>query len=89
MIPIRAKHLRKQRCPFCGLTMYFDDGAKTAYQVALLTERRDLIQPHPAARPWREDKQSHVQPDPPPIHPLDPKQAEAVFMSTVTLLGLQ
>ena len=62
---------------------------KYADQVALLTERRDLIHPHPAARPWREDKQSHVQPEAGPIHPLDPKQAEAVFMSTVTMLGLQ
>jgi hypothetical protein len=61
---------------------------KYADQVALLTERRDLIHPHHAARPWREDKGSYVQPDPSPIHPLDPKQAEAVFMSTVTLLGL-
>jgi hypothetical protein len=62
---------------------------KYADEVALLTERRDFICAHPAARPWREDSSKHpVQPDPVRMFGLEPKQAERSFMAMADGLGL-
>jgi len=61
---------------------------KYADEIAFLTERRDLIHPHHAARPWKEDSHSRVQPDARRIIPLEPKQAESVFMSAASQVGI-
>jgi len=76
---IAEKYALHQRMP--AMVKYAD-------RVALLTERRDLITPHRAARPWREDKNG-PQPWPGEITPLEPYDCLAQFMARFSHLGLR
>lgn len=57
---------------------------KHADNVALVTERRDLVAPH--AWPWKVDERG-FEPHPQRIEPLDPEVARALFLERFEALG--
>lgn len=64
-----------------GFPPYLPLDVKAADNVALMTERRDIVAANPL--PWTE----HAKPDPEPITPLDPLKARSLFMARFAELG--